>query len=160
MTSMNFGARGASGLFRYHPLVWFVAGAISVMIFQQGVLAILHALGLAGAPFGYAATKPLNVPQTWSWAFWGGVWGIVFGAVEQRFPKGQAYYLAAFLFGAIVPTLVLWFVVLPLRGQPMAAGWNATRMLVHLIAHGAFGLGIALLIKAASVVGGRAPEQA
>jgi hypothetical protein len=160
MTSMKLDMRSAAGLFRYSPIVLFVAGALSVLVFQQGAGAIMNALGLAGPPFGYAATKPMGVPQIWSLAFWGGVWGIVYGAVEQRFPRGPAYYLAAFLFGAIVPTLVLWFVVFPLRGQPMAAGWNASRMIVQVIQHGAFGLGIALLLKWAALAGGRAPETA
>jgi hypothetical protein len=160
MTSMSFGTRAAGGLFRYHPLVLFIAGALAVLVFQHGTIAILNALGQAGPPFGYGATKPMGVPQIWSWAFWGGLWGIVYGAVEQRFPKGPTYYLAAFLFGAILPVLVLWFVVFPLRGQPMAAGWDAKRMIIQVIHHGAFGLGIALLIKWASLVGGRAPERA
>ena len=160
MTSMNIGMRSGGGLFRYSPIVLFVAGAVSVIIFQHGAIAIMNALGYTGPPFGYAPTKPMGIPQIWSWAFWGGVWGLVYGALEQRFPKGPAYYLAAFLFGAILPTLVLWFVVFPLRGQPMAAGWNASRMIVQLIHHGAFGLGIALLLKWASLVGGRAPDKA
>jgi hypothetical protein len=33
-------------------------------------------------------------------------------------------------------------------------------MIVQLIHHGAFGLGIALLLKWASLVGGRAPDKA
>ena len=144
-------SRAVGQLFRYSPIVLFLAGAVSVLLFQMGTIALLHALGYAGQPFGYAATKPMGVPQTWSFAFWGGVWGIVYGLVEQRFPKGPLYYGAAFLFGAIVPTLVLWFVVFPLKGLPMAAGWNATRMIVHLLAHGMFGLGIALLLKWASL---------
>jgi hypothetical protein len=160
MTSMNIGTRAAGGLLRYHPIVLFVAGALAVLVFQMGTVAILHAFGQVPPPFSYAASKPMGVPQIWSWAFWGGVWGLVYGAVEQRFPKGPLYYLAAFVFGAIVPTLVLWFVVFPLRGAPMAAGWEAKRMIIHLINHGMFGLGIALLLKWASLSGGRAPEQA
>jgi hypothetical protein len=149
-------------MYRYSPIVLFVAGAISVLLFQMGAIAVLHALGYAGPPFGYAPTKPMGVPQTWSFAFWGGLWGIVYGLVEQRFPRGPLYYLAAFLFGAILPTLVLWFVVFPLKGLPVAAGWNATRMVTHLIFHGMFGLGIALLLKWASLATLRSgpPERA
>jgi hypothetical protein len=161
MTSMSFRKGAAARLFRYHPLVLFIAGAISVLLFQHGTIAILHALGqVPNPPFGYGASKPMGVPQIWSLAFWGGLWGIVYGALEQRFPKGAAYYLAAFLFGAILPVLVLWFVVFPLRGQPMAAGWNASRMIIQVIHHGMFGLGIALLLKWASLAGGRPPERA
>jgi hypothetical protein len=98
-------------------------------------------------PFGYALTKPLSVPQIWSFAFWGGIWGIVYGAIEQRFPEGPLYYVAAFLFGAIAPVLVLWFIVFPLKGAPVAAGWDVSRMIMQVIFHGCFGLGIGVLLK-------------
>src|SRR6266481_4998642 len=123
----------SSKLFRHNILSLFIAGAISVIVFQMGAVAILNALGYANPPFGYAKTVPFGVPQIWSFAFWGGIWGIVFGAAETKFPEGASYYVAAFLFGAIFPVLVLWFIVLPLKGQPMAAGWNLTRMVVHII---------------------------
>jgi hypothetical protein len=151
MTTFMARSRTVTQLFRYSPIVLFIAGAISVLVFQMGTIAVLHALGLAGAPFAYGATKPMGVPQTWSFAFWGGVWGVIYGLVEQRFPRGPMYYATAFIFGAILPTLVLWFVVFPLKGLPMAAGWNANRMIAQLLAHGMFGLGIALLLKWASL---------
>jgi hypothetical protein len=75
------------------------------------------------------------------------MWGIVFGAVEKYFPKEPIYWVAAFLFGAIFPSLVLWFVVFPLKGIPMAAGWDAGRMATHVLNHGAWGLGTALLLR-------------
>jgi len=96
------------------------------------------------APFGYAPTKPFGGPQIWSFAFWGGVWGLIFGSVERWFPEGPLYYVAAFLFGAIAPVLVLWFVAFPLKGAPVAAGWSPMIMLFHVIMHGCFGLGIGL----------------
>src|SRR6266540_3730518 len=58
--------------------------------------------------FGYAPTKPFGVPQIWSFAFWGGVWGLIFGLVERWFPQGPMYYVAAFLFGAIAPKSSGW----------------------------------------------------
>lgn len=138
---------------RYSPLYLFLAGAISVFLFHQGTASIMHALGLAMPPFPYAP-RPLfgisgfgTIPQIWSWVFWGGVWGIVYGAVEQRFPKGPMYWVAAFLFGAILTTLVLAFVVFPLRGLPVAFGWNPQRIIVAMIIHGMFGLGIALILR-------------
>ena len=135
-------------IFRHSIVSLFIAGFISVLVFQMGAIAILHALGLVPfQPFGYAPTKPMNVPQIWSFAFWGGLWGIVFGAVERRFPEGAMYYVACFLFGAIAPVLVLWFIVFPLKGQPMAAGWDVSRMIMQIIFHGCFGLGLGVLLK-------------
>ncbi len=141
-------AAPAAGLFRFNPITLFACGFISVLVFQMGANAIMHALGYVPMPpFPYRATTPLGVPQTWSLAFWGGVWGLVFGLLEKRFPGGIFYYVAAFLFGAVLPVLVLWFVVFPLRGQPIAAGWNVTRMITQVLSHGAYGLGVAILLR-------------
>jgi hypothetical protein len=41
----------------------------------------------------------------------------------------------------------LWFVVFPLKGQPIAAGWDQMRMAFHAMIHGAWGLGMALLLR-------------
>ena len=145
MATMAMSAPGAT--FRHHPISCFAAGFLSVMVFQMGAWAILYALGiLPNPPFSYNATKPFGVPQIWSWAFWGGAWGLVFGIVERWFPQGPGYYLAAFVFGALACSLALWFIVFPLKGLPMAAGWKPVMMLIHLGLHGAFGLGLALLL--------------
>ena len=62
-------------------LLGFIAGALGVLIFHQGFVAILHvAGGLPIAPYSFAPTHPFNVPQVLSLAFWGGVWGIEFPA--------------------------------------------------------------------------------
>jgi hypothetical protein len=41
---------------------------------------------------------------------------------------------------------VLWFIVFPLKGIPIAAGWKPLTMLFHVIMHGCFGLGIGVLL--------------
>jgi hypothetical protein len=48
---------------------------------------------------------------------------------------------AALVFGAILPTLVAWFVVAPMKGQPMAGGFAPKAMAVALIVNAAWGLG-------------------
>ncbi|MNC88277.1 hypothetical protein D3C83_40770 [compost metagenome] len=50
------------------------------------------------------------------------------------------------MFGAIFPTLVAWFVVAPLKGQPVAAGGAIPGMLTGLIINGAWGIGTALFL--------------
>ena len=133
--------------------VWFAAGFLSVLVFHQGLLAILHLTGLiANAPFSMRATQPLGVPKLWSLAFWGGTWAVALSWVEPRFPRGAPYWLLAFLFGAVLPTLVGWFIVLPLRGVPVADGWHAARIAVGLSVNGVWGLGSALLFRLAGVV--------
>jgi hypothetical protein len=148
MSAMRAATSGG-GLFRHNIAVLFVAGALSVLLFQMGALAILYALGQTqGQPFSYTPTKPLGIPQIWSFCFWGGVWALVFGLVEKYFPQDWRYYACAFLFGIVGPVLVLWFVVFPIKGLPVAAGLNPGRMLTQLIIHGCYGLGVGILLQA------------
>jgi|SRR5438874_5479584 len=122
-------------------LVGFLAGAAAVLLFHQSALALLHSLQFArSAPFSFTPTKPLGVPLLWSLAFWGGVWGVVLAAALARL-DGARLIVAAAVFGAIAPTLVAWFVVAPLKGQPVAAGWAPAAMLVGPIVNAAWGLG-------------------
>ena len=126
-------------------LLAFVAGFLAVLAFHQGALTLLHIRGLAPrAPFPTAATQPFGVPQIWSLAFWGGVWGIVLVAIIYRMQKGT-YWLTALLVGAIGPSLVAWFVVLPLKGQLIGGGWQPTGIATALIVNGAWGIGTAFL---------------
>jgi hypothetical protein len=128
-------------------LLGFLAGFIATLLFHQPALALLNELGIAkGNLYSMRATAPLGVPQVISLAFWGGIWGIVFAAIEHRFPRGARYWAYAFLFGAIFPTLVAWFIVAPMKGLPMAGGWEFKRMLTGFFINGAWGIGTALLL--------------
>jgi hypothetical protein len=122
-------------------IVGFLSGAASVLIFHQGAAALLYALEMTTrAPYSLQATQPLGVPQIWSIAFWGGIWGAVLAATFARL-DGARLLLAALVFGAIFPTLVAWFLVAPLKGQPMAAGFVPMAMAIGPIVNGAWGLG-------------------
>lgn len=126
----------------------FIAGFISVLVFHQGVLAVLHTINFAPrAPYSTTRTQPWLIPQIWSSAFWGGVWGLLWAAIAPRFRQNKSYWLAALLFGAIAPTLVAWFLVTPLKGQPIAGGWKLTGMVTALLVNGAWGVGTAGLLK-------------
>jgi hypothetical protein len=134
-------------------IIGFVAGFGAVLLLHQPVLAVLTHVGFAkAATYSLTATAPLGVPQVISLSFWGGVWGVVYAAIEHRFPRGARYWLCAFVFGAIFPTLVAWFVVAPLKGLPLAAGWQARRMITGLVINGAWGLGTGLLLALGSRV--------
>lgn len=129
-------------------LFGFVAGFLATLIFHQLALAALWAVGLAPfAPFSLAPTAPLGVPAVLSLAFWGGVWGILLALIEPRFPSGSGYWLAAFLFGALAPSLVAWLVVLPLKGRPLGGGWHPPLLVTALLINGAWGWGSALIFK-------------
>ncbi len=131
-------------------LAGFVAGFIAVLVFHQPALALLSASGFVkAATYSMSATAPFGVPQVFSLAFWGGVWGVLFVLAQTRFPKGARYWIAALAFGAVLPTLVAWFVVAGLKGQPVAAGWDSHRMLTSVLINAAWGAGTALLLRLA-----------
>ena len=135
-------------------LLGFVAGFVAVLLFHQPVLALLNQIGLAKAEvYSLTTTAPLGVPQVISLAFWGGVWGVLFAAIEPRFPRGAAYWICALAFGAILPTLVAWFIVAPLKGLAVAGGGEVNRMITGLLINGAWGLGAALLLRLAHRAG-------
>ena len=125
-------------------IVGFISGAVSVLLFHQGAAALLHSLALTPrAPYSMEPAAPFGIPQLWSLAFWGGVWGVVLAAALARL-HGGAFIVGAALFGAVLPTLVAWFVVAPLKGQPMAADFVPMAMAIGPIVNAAWGLGTGL----------------
>ena len=46
----------------------------------------------------------------------------------------------------LLAALVGWFVVAPLRGQPVAGGFVPARMLVSVLINGAWGIGVGLIL--------------
>ena len=125
----------------------FAAGVIATFVFHQGGLALLNELGLTErAPFNMSPTRPLGVPAVFSLAFWGGVWGIVLAWFLGTNKRG--WYTRALLFGALLPSAVALFVVAPLKGQPIAGGWDVQLILGALILNALWGLGTALIYRA------------
>jgi hypothetical protein len=129
-------------------LFGFLAGFVSTLVFHQVALQLLHLAGIVpNAAWPMKGVPPFGVPAVISLAFWGGVWGaILIPIIDRR--RGAAYYAAAIVLGAILPTLVAWFLVAPLKHQPIAAGWNVKRMMIGPIVNAAWGGGTALLYRA------------
>jgi hypothetical protein len=124
--------------------IGFLAGAAAVLIFHQGAVALMNVLGLTErVPYVTQPTQPFGVPQFWSLTFWGGVWGVVFAALLRHLDGGRLV-VASLLLGAVLPTLVAWFFVAPLKGQPAAAGYVPMAMAFGVIVNGAWGLGTGL----------------
>jgi hypothetical protein len=122
-------------------IVGFLSGAVAVFIFHQGAVEIFHALGITSRqPWVMQATAPFGVPQVWSLAFWGGVWGVILAAILGRLETVR-FLVAATLFGAVLPTLVAWFVVAPMKGQPIGGGFAGAAVALALVANGLWGLG-------------------
>ncbi len=127
----------------------FVAGFLATLIFHQLTLAVLWNLGVAPfSPFSMAATRPFGVPAVFSLAFWGGVWGVLFAVVQSRFPRRAGYWVAAFLFGAVLPSLVALCFVMPLKGRPIGGGWQPGLLLTAFLINGAWGVGTGLILGA------------
>lgn len=131
----------------------FIAGTLAVLVFHQSALGLLHLVGLTTrTPFVLGAVPPLGVPQLLSLMFWGGVWGLVLLALLR--PLGDARcWLRGLVLGALGPTLVSWFVVAPLKGLPLAGGWQPAAMATGLIVNAAWGLGLVALLRLAQRAG-------
>ncbi len=125
----------------------FVAGFLSTLVFHQGLLAFLNAAGLTERKaWVMAASRPLGIPAVLSLAFWGGIWGILLWEVVRR-RTGSRRWLTALVFGAIAPTLVALFVILPLRGFGVAGGWKPDILVGALLLNGAWGIGVVALMR-------------
>ena len=129
-------------------LFGFVAGFFATLIFHQLALALLWSIGVApSGPFPMAPTRPFGVPAIFSLAFWGGVWGILFALVQRSFPRGAAYWVAAFLFGAILPSLVALMVVFTAQGT--SHGWRLAPASAAdgILINGVWGIGTGIILK-------------
>lgn len=134
-------SRAGSALLRWLA-VGFISGFVAVLIFHQGAFELMRALGMkVPAPYSMNPTRPFGVPVVWSLAFWGGVWGVVLAALLYRL-EGWALVITSIIFGAILPTLVYFFVVAPLKGVPVPTGWLPA--MIGLIVNGAWGFGTAI----------------
>jgi len=128
-------------------LAGFVAGALGVLLFHQPLLALLTQAGLANAtPYATRPAALTGVPQIVSTSFWGGLWGVVFALVLPRFGGAARRLAAGLVLGALLPSLVAWFVVQPLRGLPPGNGWKPQSIATALSVNGAWGLGTAIVL--------------
>jgi hypothetical protein len=125
----------------------FIAGFVSTLVFHQGLLWLLYAGGVSPqAPWNMTPVPPLNAPAVMSLAFWGGVWGIVLWALI-RTSRGGAYWAKALVIGALGPSVVAWFVVMPIKGMGFAGGWDPKIIVGALLLNAAWGFGVALLMR-------------
>lgn len=131
------------------PFMGFAAAFFATLVFHQAGLYLLHLLGITQAvPWSLKPVPPFGVPQVISLAFWGGIWGILFVLAEPWLGRGPGgYWTGAIVFGAVFPTLVAWFVVLPLKGHPAGMGFHFPAVLVGPIVNGLWGLGTVLFLS-------------
>lgn len=126
----------------------FIAGFFSTVIFHQGVMAVFNMFAVI--PFGaysMAPTKPLGVPSVLSLSFFAGLWGIVIWKLIEKRPRKSQIILATVL-GAILPTVVAFVVVLPLKGVEFKPAFIPFALLLN----GIWGLGFWLLLQVENVL--------
>jgi len=121
-----------------------VAGAISVIVCHQTTLQIFFWLGLAPqAAFRVAHVPPFNMPMVVSITFWGAIYGGLFAAVLPRL-RGPIWLNGLPL--GLCAMLIGWFVFQPLKGQPVAFGWQTGPLLRSLTAYELWGLGVGVIL--------------
>lgn len=126
----------------------FLAGFFATLIFHQTTLWVLRTIGIAPfAPFNMTPTQPFAIPAVISLAIWGGAWGVLFAWIRNFFSGNVRYWLSAFLFGAIFPSLVALLIVAPLKGHPVGGGWPIMLLLTAFLINGAWGLGTAFFLN-------------
>jgi len=128
-------------------LFGFIAGFLAVLIFHQGLWYLFELVGFA--PFLSRAWSldpipPFGVPLVISRAFWGGVWGAALAPLFQNLRDG-AYWGAWTVVGSVAPTLVAFFVVPPIKGQPIPLLWPGFG--AGLLINAAWGFGTGLILK-------------
>ncbi len=125
-------------------LFGFIAAAISVLTFHQGMIAFLHALGVSPyTAYGMYPMPPWGVPLLADLCFWGGLYGLVFGLLLPQF--AWPTWLCGIVLG-IIAALVGMFVVAPIKGAPIANGWHAWPIARSLLINGFWGLGVGLIL--------------
>ena len=112
----------------------FFAAAIAVAVPMNVIILLLGRPAYVMTP-----TAPFGVPQFISAMFFGGLWGIVFTVIAARFNTGRLKFgIDWLLMGAILATGVLWFVVFPLKGRPVAGGFAMPGLIIGPLLHAAW----------------------
>jgi hypothetical protein len=122
-----------------------------VLFFQQGVLGLLHLAGAPSFPAWSLRPGPFHIPRLAVIALLGGGGGMVLGHLLRGLRPGAAYWVGWSVVGAVACSLVSWLAVMPLEGLPAGNGWRPADVAVTLLVNGAWGLGVALLLRVLGV---------
>jgi hypothetical protein len=121
------------------------AGALSMLLFHQTTLQAFYWLGLANsAAFRLAIVPPFGVPQVVSACFWAALIAGCYGVIAPR--SGPLAWAAGLPLG-LLGMLLIWFVGLPMKGQPAAFGWQTLPMIRSATASLMWGLGVGILYR-------------
>src|SRR5262249_32009514 len=138
--------RSQMPMFLTRIVAGFIAGALAVLVFHQGMYVLIQYLDanvdafkqagspLRGTPFNTASgplwpelLKALNQPAVTlpvivNQSIWGGLWGILFAFLVDHIPTGPTF-IRALVFAFIFPSLLGWWLLVPLiNGTPPILG--------------------------------------
>ena len=127
-------------------LLGFAAGVLSVLIFHQGTVWLLHMAGqVPNGPYGVRPIPPFGVPQIVNQCFWGGLWGVAIAALLGRLRVPDLLF--GFLFAAVALSLTNWVVLPAIKGGAYFGGGDPRRLAITVAIAGAFGWGVALILR-------------
>jgi hypothetical protein len=106
----------------------FVSGFLASLFFREATLALLHAAQVIDASgFSTQPFLPFGLPEFLVNAIWSAVWAVPMAWLIGVSPSKAAPWVHAFVFGGVVLTAAMVFVVDPLRGI-----WPTGNMLPRL----------------------------
>lgn len=119
-------------------IIGFLAGATWVLPFYQGLWTTCAQAGLNLQPYPSG-----GIPLLLLLCAAGGVFGAILASCGRRL-RGPSWFLGTLLGMAI--SVLLWFVLAPLTGAPVAGGWQPVPMLQTLTIHAAWGFALGLTL--------------
>jgi hypothetical protein len=133
-------------------LLGFIAGALSVLIFHQGMVLILHLMKqVPNFPWNMARMNgPLPIPVIVNQMFWGGLWGVGFAALGSLIPIASTV-LRGVAWGLIGPYFLGNAILVPFfKGGAYFWGLQPPRMIIGALIGASFGAGLGLIYRALS----------
>jgi hypothetical protein len=124
-------------------ILGFAGGFAAVLIFHQSLWYLFNLIGLIPLErpaWPFDPLPPLGVPSVLSKAFWGAVLAPLLSTLG-----GRVYWIGWVVVGAVALSLVAFFVVPPIKGEPIPALWP--RFAAALMLNGFWGFGTALFLR-------------
>jgi hypothetical protein len=127
--------------------IGFAAGALSVIVFHQGMVLLLHLMKqVPNFPWNTATFRggPIPIPVIVNQMFWGGAWGAAFAMVAGAIPVAHNI-LRGVIFGLLGPALLGNGILVPLfKGGPLLWSLQPNRIAISMLIASAFGVGLAV----------------
>jgi hypothetical protein len=127
-------------------LLGFIAGALAVLVFHQGIILALHLMKQTpNFPWSMRPIAPFGLPAIINSMFWGGLWGVLYAIIAPRLPGGLTV-LGGVVFGLLFPLLLGNGILVPFfKGGPYLFGFVPQRMMIGALIQGVWGLGLGLI---------------